>query len=181
MCQLFHRLESGEWQALALAGETLSLIGESASVAVGSAAASPPSHAPVLRRLASPSGDTWLLLAPESSKVRVNGRPLVTGLWVLSHRDAVQLGAAPPLFFSTERVAVIEPFAGGPDPVFCPRCKTVVAAGSPAARCPSCSTVFHQSEALPCFDYGEISGEVCPICGERTALDGELRWTPAEV
>ncbi len=177
MSQLFQRLESGRWQALKLAGETLSLIGESASVADGSAAATTPSPGPVLRRLASGSGDAWVILAPASAPVRVNGQQLHTGLRVLAHRDAVQLGAAPPLYFSSERVAVIEPYPGGRVPVFCPRDKTVITAGSPAARCPSCSSWFHQSEALPCLNYGEV----CPICGERTELDGELRWTPGEV
>ena len=124
-------------------------------------------------RVASEAGEEWALVAPPGA-VCLNGEPLALGLRVLRDKDEVSAGAAR-MFYSSERLAVIEPFAGS-EPVVCPRCKQPVNAGDPSVRCPGCGVVCHESEEFPCFTYTPS----CPLCSRSSALN-EFTWTPEDV
>lgn len=120
MARLFYH-DSGEWHQTPLDRQTLRLSGAPAPVTVARGDATPHGPSPLLFRSDSGGAERWFILSPPPSPVRVNGRPLCSGLALLSHRDAIQLGAAPPLYFSAERLATVEPFPGGPDFIYCPR------------------------------------------------------------
>ncbi len=130
---------------------------------------------PAALRFRATANDGWVLLAPPRSKVRVNSRPLTTGIRVLRDRDEIVLGGVRS-FFSTERLAGVEPFPGGAGgaTVFCARCRQAIAKDDPAVRCPGCGTWCHQREDLGCWTYGEK----CPLCDQSTALDAGYRWQP---
>jgi hypothetical protein len=117
----------------------------------------------------------WALVASEDARARVNGRVPVGGICVLSDRDEVRTEAGAQYFFSTELLAEIEPFPAPERPVFCGRCRQLIATGTPAVRCPgaSCGIWYHQSADLPCWTYDK-----CMICGRRSALDAGFSWTP---
>src|SRR5262249_13722566 len=88
-------------------------------------------------------GESWVLLS--SSGIRVNGLPLTLGVRVLADRDEVLLGGTGRVFFSTERLARVEPFPGSERPVFCPRCRQPIDGGCAAVKCPQCGVTHHQS------------------------------------
>lgn len=121
-------------------------------------------------------GDTFALLARPALSLRVNGVPLQTGIRVLRDRDSIQLTDRPPIYFSSQRLPVIEPLPESDEPRFCPRCKSLIEAGTPAVRCVACGSWYHQSDEFPCYTYAESC-----VCGYPTALDGDYRWTPHEL
>jgi len=119
---------------------------------------------------------TWMLLAPAASDVRINGMPLENGIRVLADRDALRVAALPVLYFSTERLARLEPFPGE-ETVFCPRDKTAICKGDAAVCCPQCGVWHHEQEAAgkACWSYAET----CTLCDQSTDLDAAgYRWTP---
>jgi len=118
----------------------------------------------------------WHLLVPPFANVRVNGEPVLLGIRALRDRDEIRVPGAAPLFFSSEELMAIEPFAGSAE-AKCPRCTKPIAPQSPAVRCRGCNTFYHQSEARPCFNYGG-DHPICVICGADTVLSGEFSWTP---
>ena len=120
-----------------------------------------------------PGGENWVVLC-DTSAVAVNGVPVTLGIRVLADRDALTAPPVPPVFFSTERLACVESFAGAERPLTCPRCKDPVESGSKVVRCPQCGVVHHQTDELPCWTYAEH----CALCPQPTALDGAYRWTP---
>ena len=130
----------------------------------------PPPGAAVLRHVV----DQWLLAAAEGAPVRLNGLPLALGLRVLMDKDELCIGRGGRLWFSTERLAVVEPFPGAAQPVFCPRCKTEIKKGVPAVRCPSCGIWHHEDGDLKCWTYAPR----CAICDQPTELGQSYRWTP---
>ena len=126
---------SGAWQRLQLFADSLVLLpGE------------PPHRGPramrvaaagaVILRAAAAAGAAWILLSGTKAAVRVNGSRLDLGLRVLADKDEILLAdAVDPcwhrLFFSTETLAQIEPYAGsGQRPVVCPRCRRKIVAPS---------------------------------------------------
>lgn len=124
------------------------------------------------------AGERWLLVARAGVDLHVNDRPVSAGTRVLRDKDEIRLGAgAVPIFFSTERVARIEPFEGSGVAASCPRCRLPLEAGAPAVRCPSCGVAHHQREGLLCWTYAES----CAVCGHPTPLDAELQWVPEAV
>lgn len=140
-------------------------------------------RAPLLRR-GSAAGQPWILLAGSRCGVRVNGVPLVLGMQVLGHRDEILLPVAAAdepcrCYFSTERLAGVEPFPAADGPATCPRCKQPIDQGDPAVRCPStsCGVWHHQSEKWPCWTYSEH----CALCDTPTALESGYRWTPEDL
>lgn len=138
-------------------------------------------HAPLLQRGGGP-GPPWVILAAAGCGVRVNGVPLVLGLRVLDHRDEILLPAATPgepcrFYFSTERLARVEPFPAPNGPATCARCKQPINPGDPAVQCPSCGVWHHQSEKWPCWTYSDR----CARCDTPTDLDGDYRWTPEDM
>lgn len=116
--------------------------------------------------------EVCVLLADEN--VRVNGSAVRHGIRVLRDRDEIAAGTVR-LFFSTERIATVEPFAG--ESVACGRCCSAIAEGDDSVRCPACGTVSHQFAELPCFTYGPT----CPKCPQPSHLGAGLLWTPEEV
>jgi len=126
-----------------------------------------------LLRAPATTGDVWVLLC-DTAAVTVNGVPVALGIRVLSDRDVLTTPDVPPVFFSAERLAYVETFAGAARPLTCPRCKDLVESGSTVVRCPQCGVVHHQTDDLPCWTYAEH----CALCPQPTALHGAYRWTP---
>jgi hypothetical protein len=107
--------------------------------------------------------EEWILMAPPDAAARVNGEPLPFGLRRIRHRDEIHvLGRF--FSFSTECPAKVEPFAGAPGPVTCPRCGFPVELGRPAARCPACRAVHHEDPERPCYSYSGC----CAACSAPT-------------
>jgi len=127
-----------------------------------------------IRRHPTAEGAVWILIGPPT--VRVNGSALDAGIRVLRDRDELRTGGSR-TFFSTESLPVIVPFPDSERPTFCPRCKLVIAAGTPAVCCPQFNVWHHQSDEFPCWTYAER----CALCDQPTALDGDFRWTPEEL
>ena len=118
----------------------------------------------------SDSRDQWLLIG--NGALRVNGNPIPPGIRLLQHRDELRLAGAR-AWFSTERLAVVEPLEDRSGPR-CPRCSKEIAYGSLSAICPACSVAFHQSDRKPCFTYEPV----CPICKGGTEIGGEFSFRP---
>ena len=118
-----------------------------------------------------------LLLTSQGSRVRVNGAAVRTGIKLLEDRDSILTGSVPPVFFTTQRQPVVEPFPGSDHPVFCPRDKSELTAGAPAVGCPGCQTWYHEDGERPCWSFSAQ----CAICGYPTAMDGDFLWTPEEL
>ena len=178
MSQLWRRIE-GHWHPLALDGEC-----HLDAVTCGAdEAPTPPCPAgdPVIHPHESPTGSTiWVLLAPHSSEVQHNDNPLETGVRVLADRDAIRVRGYGPLYFSSERLAEVQPFPGAPD-TYCPRCKLLIDEGDDAVRCVQCDLWHHEShrdEKRRCWTYSKT----CSLCDQPTELDNpEFRWTPSEL
>lgn len=119
--------------------------------------------------------ERWALCCPPNG-IRVNGDPVWLGLRILKDHDELRLETGERLFFSTERLAEIVPFPGGPRPVHCPRCHKLIEPGQLAVLCPGCQTWHHQTTDLPCWTYDER----CALCPQSTALDAGLIWTPEQ-
>jgi len=139
-----------------------------AAVPLGGASA-----AALLLRSRSDEGESWLALSATPSGVALNGAPLRARIRVLADRDEIRIRGFGRVFFSTEELACIVPFAGTPTTTYCPRCKLVLAPGWPAVRCPSCRRWYHQSHEYPCWTYTAQC-----LCGHPTALDAGFQWTP---
>jgi hypothetical protein len=108
--------------------------------------------------------------------IRHNGVPVTAGLRILEHRDALALEGGGLVFWTTEELAHVEPFAGA-EPVSCPRCLRPVHPGHASVRCPSCGVVHHEVPERDCWTYAAK----CALCPQPTALDAGLRWTPEEL
>jgi hypothetical protein len=119
-------------------------------------------------------GREWVLCAPPTRGVQVNGLPLLAGIHVLEDRDEIAIDGRC-LFFSTEVLATMEEYTGAA--VFCPRCKQAISTGQRVVRCPRCSAVHHQTEELPCFTYAPT----CSLCPQLSDLNAGYQWTPEEL
>jgi hypothetical protein len=172
MAHLWARTESRDWEPVKFEGDVLVLFSGAEAVA------GLETDAAVVSRRSMPGGrEAWVLLSPPSVDLRLNGAPLHTGIRVLEDRDAIQLSDGSPTYFSSERLAQVEPFPGSPGPVYCPRCKTEIEGGTPAVRCPGCDSWHHQSETFGCWLYAER----CALCDHPTALDAGFRWSPEDL
>jgi hypothetical protein len=118
---------------------------------------------------------TWVIVAPADSGVQVNSRAIPAGLCVLADRDEIRAGGEVQ-YFSTETLAVVEPFPSLGRAVYCGRCRQKIEPGSPAVCCPACGVWYNQSADLPCWTYSEK----CTFCGHPTALDTGFKWTPED-
>ncbi len=135
---------------------------------------------PVLLRTEDSCGsERWALLVSSCSRVRVNGETLLTSVHILRDRDAIALDDGSKVFFSTERIAQIEPFPGDDRGTCCIRCKLPLEPGTPAVRCPApgCGFWHHQSDEQPCWSYRPS----CAGCGHPTAFDAGFQWSPSEL
>ena len=130
----------------------------------------------ILTRLANPP-ETWALLCPPQSDVRLNGLPVPLGLAVLADRDELRIPGESARFFSTETLARVEACPDTAAHSFCPRCKQAIESGSAAVRCPGCGLWHHSSDDLPCWSYAPT----CAGCSQETALNAGFRWTPEEL
>ena len=119
---------------------------------------------------------TWALIASPGFAVRLNGRAPAAGLCVLADRDEIRVGGSAQYFFSTESLAVVEPFPGAERAVFCGRCRQRIEKGAPSVHCPSCGVWYDQTPDLPCWTYAQK----CVFCDAPTALDAGFMWTPEE-
>jgi len=146
------------------------------------------SHAswPMVLRAARSGGEQWMLLSCDGAPVQVNGRPLMAGVRILRDRDEIRLAGESPLYFSTERLPVVESFPGAEQAVPCARCRQEIKVGTPAVRCPgsSCGLWFHQSREIPCWTgYAGEPFRSCAMCDYPAALapDADFRWTPEDL
>src|SRR5262245_18008057 len=117
--------------------------------------------------------ESWALLPNRAARVLRNGEPLVLGLAVLRHRDELRVDGAEAFYFSTERLAVVEPCARDDAPR-CPRCAQAIERGEPAVRCPGCGVLHHQLSDRPCWTHLPR----CALCDQSTDLAAGFRWTP---
>ena len=112
-------------------------------------------------------GDTWVLIANPECRTLVNGRVSHTGLRVLRGGDEIRTHDGTTFVFSNERRVEIVPFPGADRPVRCGRCTTELEAGSPAVRCPGCSSWYHEHGDFNCWS----SVPFCQVCGHRAPAD----------
>jgi Zn finger protein HypA/HybF involved in hydrogenase expression len=119
---------------------------------------------------------TWVAIG---GGLRINGEPLSLGLRVLKNRDSLTTPDGAHFFYTDEEPARIEAFPGlaGGKPGTCARCRTPIAPGFPAVRCPGCGAWSHQTDSLPCWTYeGTVA---CPLCAHPNLLDA-YTWSPDE-
>jgi hypothetical protein len=112
---------------------------------------------------------TYLLLVSPAANVRLNGQRPFT-LSVLQDRDEIAVGAAT-AYFTTEMPAVVVVFPGVADTLYCPMCRSPLAAGQPAVQCTRCQRWYHQDTERPCWTYHTHC-----LCGAPT--HGEYTWQP---
>ncbi len=125
---------------------------------------------------AGPDGESWVLLAGARADVRVNGIRVSAGIISLRDRDEIRVAGDGPFFYSTERLALTEPFPSSGPAAFCPRCRQQIKPGHSSVRCPGCGVWHHMSEDLPCWQYGPT----CVLCDQTSSPDAGYRWTPEE-
>ena len=121
--------------------------------------------------------ERWALIFPIPCRaVYVNGGAVRSGIRVLRDRDAVQVSGGQLVFFSTERLARVEPLPAGLPPTHCPRCKQQIEPDTDAVRCPSpgCRAWHHQSDELGCWRYADT----CALCPQPTDVEAGYQWTP---
>jgi Prokaryotic RING finger family 1 len=118
----------------------------------------------------------WGVMVGADMAVRHNGVPIKAGLRMLEHRDALAPEAGTLLFFSTEELARVEPFAGAAA-VACQRCRGEIRQEDAAVRCPSCGVVHHEAADRNCWTYAET----CAMCPQPSAPDAGLSWSPEEL
>jgi len=131
----------------------------------------------MLVRSGGPSDESWILLAGAQADVRVNGIRLNPGIRSLRDCDEIRVAGSGLFFFSTECLAVVEPFAGSSADSFCPRCRQAMHPGHPSVKCPACGVWYHQSEDFPCWTYAET----CALCPQATDMEAGYRWAPEEM
>jgi hypothetical protein len=165
------RKEVGGWEAVILARAQTDFAALETAPAAGPGAGRDV-RAQIIRAGAG-GMEVWAVVAAPDSPVRVNGRPPLAGVCVLSDRDEIRVGGTQ-YFFSTESLARVEPFPAQERVVYCARCRQPIETGSPAVRCPHCATWYHQSASLPCYTYADK----CTICGRPSALDADFTWAP---
>ena len=173
MVHLWVETDEG-WGALELGDEPVVIDGQGEHGVRPLGQLRPPPEAALLRPC--DGGKGWVLLAdPATADVRVNGERLASGARVLEDRDGLLVNSRR-LFFSTERLARIEPLPQTAGQPRCPRCQQDIATGHPAVRCPNpqCGARYHQSDELPCWTYARK----CVVCGWPTEISDGYQWTP---
>ena len=178
MAHLWVRETSGDWAAALLRNNAMALTGDAESPLKVRSDAAVLGAPIVLLSCPGAEKETWVLIATTVVRVCVNGRPLLTGLRALRDRDEIRVDGSEPVFFSSERLAHVEPYPGGSASAHCPRCKLELIRDSPAVKCPSCAVWYHQDpdppRELPCWLYSPT----CPMCSQSTDLESGFRWTP---
>lgn len=168
---------NGDWIALLLGGDAVTLTPDPPHVRCGRL--SPTPGRPLIWLVVTePGTPRWVLITNNSGSVFVNGIPLSTGIRVLADRDEITAPCLGRLFFATDEPARVEPFPGVPPSGCCARCQQRLEPETPAVRCPSatCRQWHHERADLNCWTYDER----CASCSQPTALDGAHPWTPLE-
>ena len=182
MAHLWLHTTEQEWMVIPLAGEVWTLTGQhdQPGQLIQAGRATSDGHGSVLLKSSQGSGkdEIWVLLVPPMHGVCINGEKVVLGICTLSDKDETRVPGRASFFFSTEKLACVEPFpSGSGQRFFCPRCKQDIPPTSLAMRCPQCGVWHHQSDDLPCWSYGEH----CTLCDQPSDLDADYRWTPEEL
>jgi len=172
MPTLFLREPHGMWKAIHPGATPTTLLGPESPV---EPAAPVDSSACVLTRWRGHA--EWAVVVPPATRVIVNETPVTTGLRLLCHRDALRVAGGPPVFFSTEEPARVEPFEGAAEPLHCPRCRTEIVAGDAVVRCPACGLLHHQREERPCWTYAPT----CAGCDQPTDPQAGPQWSPEDL
>ena len=173
--------DAGSWGAHKLVAEHIDLASFAPPALATSSpahqAANPPASGSVcLVQTTAGASRVWVLIAPPNSYVRVNGRTPCAGLCALADRDEIRIGDGRQYYFSTESLAVVEPFPGSERPTFCGRCRQQIEPGAVAVRCPACKVWYNQSPEFPCWTYAKT----CAFCNHPTALDSGFAWAPED-
>lgn len=188
MAQVFFQDHEGSFSPLALEADRYRVASTRDEGAEGIAAklvlspergGRPARRGAMLGRAEAEPGETrdasWLIFAGADTLLRVNGERRTLGVTALHHRDEVQLDAAPPFYFSTERLARVEIHAG--DELNCPRCAQAIVPTDPCVACPGCGVRHHQRDDRACWTHTPS----CVLCGHTTDLDAGLQWSPEEL
>jgi len=176
MAQLWQRDRDG-WACAPLDEEAVSLLTDRGpAIANGDGC---PADSVLLLRTAS---GQWMLLCGQQAELRVNGTRPLTQIAALEDRDEVVLlspegNCRRQYFFSTERLARVEPFPGAAGPFECARCGQPLEKDDAAVQCPACGSWHHAMQSLPCWQYNEH----CAVCDQPTDLEAGYRWVPEEV
>jgi hypothetical protein len=122
------------------------------------------------------AGESWLVMNLAPSGVALNGAPLRAGIRMLADRDEIRIAGLGRVFYSSERLARVQPLPGADRRIDCPRCMQEIHAGTPAVCCPRCERWMHMSDEFPCWGYSETC-----LCGHPSALDAGYQWTPNDL
>jgi hypothetical protein len=109
------------------------------------------------------------LIAAAAARLRVNGyAPLP--VTVLEDRDEIAIDGET-FYFGSRAPAAVVSFPAGESEKRCARCKTRLAAGEAALRCPACAAWHHAGARRDCWQYDRI----CGACFRDRA---GLAWEP---
>ncbi len=192
MATLWVPSQSNQWRPFVLQTDVYDLGQLLAGTDSGLSAAVHVSQA-VLVKTSAANTALWVLLTSPDSSVSLmrEGIDSPAGIRVLKDKAVIRIGLSGNLFFSEEVLAAIETFPGMDRQMTCPRCKQAIGPQTPAVRCPSCGTWYHQTDTLPCYSLPvreEKPGDrgakkappQCVICGRISVLNGEYTVTPPE-
>jgi len=179
MAHLWIRDAGQEWMITPLEGQAWVLHSQPDQPVLRRSTADGNKHFALLLPLqARGNEESWVLMTPTPNGIRVNGERLVLGVRTLADKDEIYVPEVGHLFFSTEKLARVEPFSQAEGRrLFCPRCKQEIQHAYLAVRCPQCTVWHHQSDDLPCWSYSDY----CALCDQPSALDIGYRWTPEEL
>lgn len=176
MAHVWLTQSDNSWAVLPLVENCYSLSGSMAGITVANNVHSRGDVARLVRTN-SEGPERWVLISRAGrASVVLNGWPLGTGLGILCDRDEIRLSdGGRRLYFSTERVPVVEPFPeqAGAQATRCARCRQEIHVSSPIVQCPKCSVYFHATEDSPCWTYSPLC-----ICGRSTDLEAGYDWVP---
>ena len=176
MPYLWKELRDDEWSAAPLDGDEYRLAPDHEYAAPDEGAAGPDKE--VLLLPSERNAGEWAVIG-EPGSFYVNGVRSLLGLRALADRDEIRLPGGSRFYYSTERLAKIEPFPGAAEPTVCPRCTRPIDEGADAVRCPRCRVWHHEHPAAGrnCWTYSEY----CAVCSNPTSLDADFVWTPCEL
>ena len=171
MAYLWRQDHDNRWHAGTLEENRCTRVSDAEPSAV------PPLAPALVRTVTSEGAERWVVVGDGASGVRVNGQAF-PGIRLLADKDEISVPPRGRFFFSSERLACVEPFDGSRE-VSCPRCLRPIKPGDPAVRCPNanCGALHHQMERWWCWTHEES----CQLCDQLTRFDAGFRWTPEKL